>query len=320
MKLWQGALFFPLSAVAAGVGYDFCKRLVASFEAGRGMVRESAAAISAPAVVPRKRAVLPMHPRIAVVEFFGPIYGGARTSEYINLMDSLRADKRVRSVVLEIDSPGGSAPASDYLHRAVSRLADEKPVVAFVRGAGASGAYLVSCAATKVVAMPNAIVGSIGVILINPVMKALLERVGIDVAVTKSGPFKDMGAFYREATDEERAKQKELITQFYDDFVEMVARARKLPVETVREYATGEIYTGKQAKEYGLIDEVGDMEMALDMAAQLGQVPKRVVYARPRRPLLQRLASKFTASFVEEIGADIERRFSSHVYYRSTSG
>ncbi|MFQ5933755.1 MAG: signal peptide peptidase SppA [Dehalococcoidia bacterium] len=320
MKVWQGALLFPLGAIAAGVSYDIYKRLTASFQAGSGLLEESSAAISAPASSPAKRAVLPFHPRIAVVELFGPIYGGARTSEYVNLLDSLRIDKRVKAVVLEIDSPGGSAPASNYLYGAVSRLAEEKPVVAFIRGAGTSGAYMVGCGATKVIALPTAIVGSIGVISINPVMKELLKRVGIDMTVTKSGPFKDMGAFYREATDEEREKQKELIAGFYDAFVELVAQSRKMPVETVRKYATGEIFMGNQAKEHGLVDDVGDMEMVLDLAAQLGGIPRRVVYARPRRPLLQRLASRFTASIVEEIEADMERRFGSYVNYRSTAG
>ena len=89
-----------------------------------------------------------------------------------------------------------------------------------------------------------------------------------------------------------------------------------MAVDKVREYATGEIYTAKKAKERGLVDEVGDIESALDLAARLGQVPRRVVYARPRRPLLQRFMSRFTASIVEEISADLEWRLGNHVYYR----
>ena len=317
MKLWHGVLILPLGAVAAGVGYDLYKRRAQSHEVATGLSSQSTAAASVPVATPVKRAVLPIQARIAVFELFGPIVGGSRVTEYISLIESLIGDKRVKSVVLEIDSPGGSAPASDYLYRAVSRLAAQKPVIAFIRGAGASGAYMVSCAATKIVALPSAIVGSIGAIHINPVMKDLLNRLGIDMAVTKSGPFKDMGAFYREATQEEQQKKQELIAQFYDDFVELVARSRKMSVETVRKYATGEIYTGKQAKEYGLVDELGDMDTALDLASRLGEVPRRVVYVRPRRPLFQRFASRFTASIVEEISADMERRLASSIYYRS---
>ncbi|MEE9198851.1 MAG: signal peptide peptidase SppA [Dehalococcoidia bacterium] len=319
MKLWQGALAFPLGAVAAGLGYDLYRRLVESY-GWTGGPSSAVGAATAPVAAPAKRVVLPIQPRIAVVELFGPIMGGARITDHVNLMEALRGDRRVRSVVLEIDSPGGSAPASDYLYRAVSRLAAQKPVIAFIRGVGASGAYMVSCAATKIVVLPSAIVGSIGVIHINPVLKDLLKRLGIDVAVTKSGPFKDMGAFYRDATEEEQKKNQELISHFYDDFVELVARSRKMPVETVRKYATGEVYTARQAKEHGLIDELGDMETALDLASQLGEVPRRVVYARPRRPLLQRLISRFSTSLVEEVSADLERRLVSSIYYHSPTG
>lgn len=317
MKLWHDALFLPLGVVAAGLGYNLYRRVAEAIEPSQIPHSGSNGALAAPAAAPLRRAVLPMQPRIAVVELFGPIHGGARITDYVNLLEGLRGDKRVRSVVLEIDSPGGSAPASDYLYRTLSRLASQKPVIAFIRGAGASGAYMVSCAATKIVALPTAIVGSIGVISISPVMKDLLGRIGIDMTVTKSGPYKDMGAFYREATDEERKKQEELITQFYDNFVELVARSRNMSVDTVRTYATGEVYTGKQAKEHGLIDEIGDMETALDLAAQLGDVPRRVFYARPKRPMFQRLFSRFSSSLVEEISVDLERRLGSHVYYRS---
>ena len=317
MKLWYGALILPVSALAASMGYDLYKRLTQSIETTEGWASQSGAAVATLGSAPTRNAVLPFQPRIAAVELFGPISGGARISDYVNLLESLRRDKRVRAIILEIDSPGGSASASDYLYRATLRLAAHKPVIAFIRGAGASGAYMVSCAATKVVALPSAIVGSIGVIHINPVLKDLMERLGINMAVTKSGPFKDMGAFYREVTEEEEKKKQDLITQFYDDFVEVVAQSREMSAETVRKYATGEVYTAKKAKEYGLIDEIGDMETALDLAARLGKVPRRVVYARPRRPLAQRFISRFTASLVEEIGTDIEQRLGSNIYYRS---
>ena len=100
------------------------------------------------------------------------------------------------------------------------KVADKKPVVASIRGLGASGAYYISCAANKIIASPGAIIGSIGVISIRPALQQLLERVGVGVNVNKSGPYKDMGAFWREATDDEQAKMQELIDKFYDDFVD----------------------------------------------------------------------------------------------------
>ncbi len=312
MKLWQGLMAFPLGVAAAGVTYDLYKRIVGTM--ANSSVR-SEETVSSAMVASAGKMIMPFHPRIAVVELFGSIYGGARISELVGLLDALRSDARVKSVVLEVDCPGGSAPACHYLYRSVSRLASRKPVIAFVRGVGASGGYMVSCAATKIIAMPSSIVGSIGVILVSPVLKDLLKRLGIEMSVTKSGPFKDMGAFYREATEEEDKKKQELIDEFYQEFVELVARSRSMTVDEVRDHATGEIFTAKKAKEYGLVDDVGDMESALDLAAQLGRVPRRVVYVRPRRPLMQRLMSRFAASMAEEIRTDLDWRLGTHVYY-----
>ena len=211
MKLWQGLMAFPLGLAVGGATYDLYKRVIRSTT---GPSLRSEAAVGSTAMAPAGKMIMPFHPRIAVVELFGPIYGGTRASEFVGLLDTLRSDARVKSVVLEVDCPGGSAPASHYLYGAVSRLASQKPVIAFVRGVGASGGYMVSCAATKIIAMPSSIVGSIGVILVSPVLKELLNRLGIDMSVTKSGPFKDMGAFYREATEEEEKKKQELINEF----------------------------------------------------------------------------------------------------------
>ncbi|MCH9037592.1 MAG: signal peptide peptidase SppA [Chloroflexi bacterium] len=320
MKAWQGVLFLPVGVMAAGVGYGLIRRAIDSLDIW-GPPRSQAEGVAAlPIVAPITRMAMPMQTRIAIVELFGPIHGGAKVGEYVHLLEGLRGDRKVRAVILEIDSPGGSAPASEYLYRTVSRLAREKPVIAFIRGIGASGAYMISCGATKIVALPSSIIGSIGVISINPVMKDLLKRLGIDMAVSKSGPYKDMGAFYRDATADEQKKQQKLIDQFFENFVDLVAEARSMPTKTVRKYATGEVFIGKQAKEYGLVDEIGDMEMAIDLAAQLGNVPRRVIYARPRRPLLQRFFSRFSASIVDEVSAGLERQIGGYVYYRSSSG
>ena len=148
------------------------------------------------------------------------------------------------------DSPGGSAPASEYLYGAVTRLAARKPVIAFVRGIGASGSYMVACGATKIIALPSSIIGSIGVISIGPVAKDLLKRIGIDVTglQERSAPYKDMGALYRDPTKEELQKRDELIGQFFDNFVDLVARSRTMSRDNVLKYATGEVFTGRRGR------------------------------------------------------------------------
>ncbi|MFQ5879564.1 MAG: signal peptide peptidase SppA [Dehalococcoidia bacterium] len=256
-------------------------------------------------------------PHVAVVELWGVIGGGVRSSEYARIFNALGQNAMVRAVVVDIDSPGGTATASDYLYGALERLGRRKPVVAFVRGTAASGAYLVSCAATRIVAIPSAIVGSIGVISVRPVLRELLARVGVQVFVRKTGPFKDMWAFYREPTDEEQQKIQGLLEEFHEHFVTTVAQTRRLEPARAREYATGEVFTARRGLELGLVDELGDLDVALERATELAKVPRRVVYVRPRRPLLERLAYRGSRALVRAVAVEIERRLFPEFYYRS---
>ena len=246
--------------------------------------------------------------KIAVVELFGTIGGSIKSPVLERVFSTVRTDKRTRALVLDIDSPGGAVTASDYLYRSVSKIAEVKPVVANIRGVGASGAYLVSCAAHRIVATPGSIVGSIGVISIRPALQELLERLGVRVDVNKSGPFKDMGAPWRDATPEENRKMQGLIDESYDTFVSVVAKARKMDEEAVRGLATGEVYWATRAKELGLVDELGDLDRAIDLAAELSSAPRRPVYVRPRRGLRERLFGPLADSMVTSVAEEIERR------------
>jgi protease-4 len=245
---------------------------------------------------------------ISAVELSGTIGSQIRASEYARVFDWLREDRRVKSVLLIVDSPGGSATDSGYLQSSVARLAEVKPVVAFVQGMAASGGYMASSPATKIVALPSALVGSIGVISVTPILSGLLDRLGINVEVVKSGRLKDMGSFHREPTDEERRKEQELSDEFYDDFVDSVVKFRRLERDKVKNLATGEVFTAKRALQMGLVDELGDHNRAIELASQLGDVPKRVVYIRPRKGFLQRLFRGFASSIVDEVSMHLENQ------------
>lgn len=246
--------------------------------------------------------------RVAVARVHGPIGGTARTIELIELARRLRESGRVPAVVLDIDSPGGSATASDELLIAFRRLAAKKPVVASIRGVGASGAYLAALAAHRILANPNAVIGSIGVISAGPRVPRLLERLGVDVAETRAGHLKGMGAPWRSETAEERAKEQAIVDAFYDAFVETLAEGRHLAPERARQLATGEIWLGRQALELGLVDEIGDLERAVEVAAEMAGVPARSAPVRVRRPLLGRLVGRFTASLAAAIALEVEAR------------
>ena len=257
----------------------------------------------------------PWRGKIGIVEIFGMIRGGEHAAGYVKLFNRLKDSHRIKSVIIDIDSPGGLATASNHLHMAVSRLSSRKPTVAFISGSGASGAYLISCAATKTVALPGSIVGSIGVLSTRPILQDLLQRVGIHFDVTKSGELKDMGAFYRYATEEEKQKEQGLIDDFHRSFVEVIARERHMEEATVQKLATGEVFLAEKAKELGLVDEVGDFDTALDLASELGKVPRRTAYVRPRQGLLQRLFSGTASSIAEEFIAEAEWLVSRQIHY-----
>ncbi|MCE2457185.1 MAG: signal peptide peptidase SppA [Dehalococcoidia bacterium] len=246
--------------------------------------------------------------KIAVVEIHGGIGGKVKSPDMEKLVNRILEDKRMRAVVLDIDSPGGDAAASDYIYRALKRIARRRPLVASIRGIGASGGYMIACAAHQIVAAPGSLVGSIGVISVRPALQELLERAGIGVNVNKSGEFKDMGAPWRETTPEEEAKLQELIDDMYSSFVSIVSESRNIEEERVREIATGEVYLATRAAELGLVDEVGDLDRALDMASKAAGTSKRTVYMRPQRNFMERLMGPLTDSLVGSIAADVERR------------
>ena len=259
------------------------------------------------ALLPRLYRLFPAG-QVAVVRLHGPIVGGGRSADLTELARHLRESSRVPAVVLDIDSPGGSATAADDLFLAFQRLAARKPLVAAIRGTGASGAYLAAMAAHRVVANPTAIVGSIGVISTSPRVVHLLERAGVTVTETRAGRLKGMGAPWRDETPEEHKKEERVIEAFYDSFVTRVAAGRKLSEERARELATGEVWLGEQALSIGLVDEIGDVERAIEIAAELANVPARGAAVRMRRPFIARLVDRFAGRLASAVADEVALR------------
>ena len=258
---------------------------------------------------------------VGVVELSGVIGGGERVREYSSIFDGFRRDKRFKAVIVEVDSPGGAASASELLYHSLARVAQEKPVVAYIKGTGASGAYYISCAATKVVALPSSLVGSIGVLYLRPVLQQLLQKLGVSFSVYKGGRLKDMTGFWRSPTSEEEGKFNALIDEIYDSFVRVVAAGRGMDEERVRELATGEVFTGRGARERGLVDELGDFDTALDLAAVLGRTRRRPIRVTPRRPLVQRLMGRRAGgpTAAEGFVSAVERVLAGGLYYMDPS-
>ena len=254
---------------------------------------------------------------VAVVEIHGIIGNQVRSSTYSRLFETVARNKSYRALLLDIDSPGGSATSSEALYRSIQRVAENKPVIAYVRGLGASGGYYLCCAASQVYALPTTLVGSIGVIYLRPVLEQLLGRMGVEFSIFKGGKYKDMTGFWRSTTPEESEKMQGLIDEIYENFVAVVAEGRSLPVETVRELATGELMTAQRATEAGLVDHIGDYTDALNAAAEVGRTRPRAELLQPRRSLSQKLLgrSSMESGAMAGVSAGLQRIMNGGIYY-----
>jgi protease-4 len=168
-------------------------------------------------------------------------------------------------------------------------------------------------AAKKIVASPTSIVGSIGVINIAPRLPRLLDRVGVTVSEHTAGSLKGMGAPWREESGPEAQKEQQLVDEIYGAFVDRVATARNMSPERVRELATGEVWLGSKAVELGLVDQVGDIEDAVEIAAQLAGVPAKSTPVRLPRPFFARFAERFATHMAQTVADEMEARLSSRI-------
>ena len=223
--------------------------------------------------------------KVGVVEINSVI---SNSREVIKGIRSFVEDAGVKAIVLRVDSPGGGVGASQEIYREVVKAREVKTVVASFGGVAASGGYYVACGADKIMANPGTITGSIGVVMQFANLEELFKKIGYKGYVIKSGTHKDVGSPFREMTPEEKELLQEVIDTVHRQFIRAVAEGRKLPMEKVAAIADGRIFSGEQALALGLVDELGNLEDTIEMAAQMAGVKGKpaVVYPRKRKPSL----------------------------------
>ena len=221
---------------------------------------------------------------------------------YLRLLNKLEEDEDVKAIVLRVDSPGGVVGACQEIHDKVKEISQKKPVVVSMGSIAASGGLYISVPATKIVANPGTITGSIGVILQSYNVKQLADKIGIKVITVKSGKFKDLLNPFREPDEKTLQILQALIDDSYNQFVKAVAEGRKLPVEKVKKFADGRIFTGRQAKELGLVDELGNFDRAVEVARELSKSPDaRIFEAKPRKTFIQKLFGEQTEELLDNL-------------------
>lgn len=263
---------------------------------------------------------------VAVVNIYGVIevasvnfYG---TDYIVKRLKNLSEDKKIKAVVLRINSPGGSVAASQEVYREVINLRKKgKKVVVSMGDVAASGGYYIASAADKILADDGSITGSIGVIFSLPNVEGLMSKAGVKFITIKSSRHKDIGSMMREMTEEERKIIQALIDDAFSQFLNVVLSSGRLKVKDAETLADGRVFTGKQAKALGLVDEIGGLYEAIALAGKLAGI-KGEPKIMDERPSFERILERFSEittnikpqNKLEDIGPKLEYRWKPGVF------
>ncbi len=236
----------------------------------------------------RKKVSIKIKDKIAVVYALGEIRYGKGDENYIGQESIIRAlrkavkNKKVKAIVLRVNSPGGSALASDLIWRELELTKKEKPVVVSMGNYAASGGYYISCNADKIFAEPTTITGSIGVFGMVPNFNEFTNRIGINSEQVKTNKRSILYSPFKPITEDFKNFTQEGIEQIYKVFLNRVSKGRKITTQQVNEIAQGRVWSGTQAKEIGLVDELGNLEDAINYAASLADITEYKIITLPR--------------------------------------
>lgn len=226
---------------------------------------------------------------IALLYAFGDIVSGSGSTNIqdkfmVSEIEKLRKDDKIKAVVFRVNSGGGSAYASEQIWKAITDLKKEKPVVVSMGDMAASGGYYISCNASKIIAQPTTITGSIGIFGMFPNFKGTSEKLGLDFDAVKTHRFSDFGNVTRPMDDSEKSMLQAYIDRGYDTFLTRCAEGRNIPKDTLEKYAEGRVWTGNQALKIGLVDKLGNILTAIETAAELAELGEDyLVYEYPKK-------------------------------------
>jgi protease IV len=220
--------------------------------------------------------------RIALVRVEGVILDAQQT---ISELKRYGDNPLVKAIVVRIDSPGGGVVPSQEIHDAVKRIREKqsKLVIASMGTVAASGGYYIAAATDRIVANPGTLTGSIGVIMELANVEGLMKKIGVESVVVKSGAHKDLGSPFRAMNLEDRTILQNVMDDVHSQFIEAVAEGRSLDIKTVRALADGRIFTGRQAKAAKLVDELGDLNDAIKLAADMAGLEGEPRVVEPRK-------------------------------------
>lgn len=252
---------------------------------------------------------------VAILPIEGPIFDSL---ESLKKLERFRKDDSIKAVVLRIDTPGGAVAPSQEIFEEIKKIKSEKKIVVVSMGTlAASGGYYIAVAADKILASPGTITGSIGVIMEDFDLQGLLKLAHLDSRVLKSGKFKDAGSPFRPMTLEERAFLQNVLDNMYAQFKQAVSEQRHIPMEKINELAEGKIYTGEQALALGLIDGLGNLYDAIDMAKKLAGLSSdaSVIWPKTKSSFWSWLADSASTEMTKNILETFSKRYFNSTRY-----
>jgi protease-4 len=238
--------------------------------------------------------------KIAIIEIRGVI---TQSSGIIEELNQYQEDEGVKAIILRIDSPGGGVGPAQEIYREILKVKSKKKVVTSMGSVAASGGYYIACASDLIIANPGTITGSIGVIMEFTNIEELFKKIGIKGVVLKSGEHKDIGSPFREMTPEEKKIIQEVIDNVHQQFVQAVAKGRKMDQEKVMQIADGRILTGEQAKQIGLVDQIGNLQDTIDIVAKMAGIEGKpnIIYPKRRFSLWELLVKETTSAILDTL-------------------
>ncbi len=223
---------------------------------------------------------------LAVVEVTGPIL---ESKEIVEQLDKVRKNENFKGMILRIDSPGGGVGASQEIYQAVKRVREKKKVIASMGGVAASGGYYIAVAADKIVANPGTITGSIGVLMDYANVEDLLKYLKVHAEMLTSGKLKDVGSPLKPLTPEDRKFLLSILENMHQQFKKVVQTERNFDSAKINELADGRVFTGEQALEVGLVDKLGNMQTAVDLAKELLKIEGEPELVYPKKEKMKLL-------------------------------
>jgi protease-4 len=242
---------------------------------------------------------IPIGEKVALVRIEGVILD---SKDVIEQLKDYSKDNSIKAIVIRVDSPGGAVAPAQEIYEEIVKIKAKKKVVVSMGSVAASGGYYISSAAHKIVANAGTLTGSIGVIMEIPNVEGLMEKIGVKTQVIKSGRHKDIASVFRSMTPEEREILQRVLDDVHDQFIKAVSEGRGIRYEEVKKLADGRIFTGRMAKELGLVDELGNLEDAIKLAGKLSGIKgePQVIYKKEKFSIFDIIRGNFPKRLIED--------------------